>query len=103
MAKKRVNKTQAIKDALTQNPKASPKEISAMLSGRGLRISAIYVSNIKTKLRAKKKKQTRKKATQSTTKDQVSISGLVKAKRMADEMGGVEKAKEMLETLTKLQ
>ena len=35
--------------------------------------------------------------------DKVSISTLVQAKKLADQMGGIEKAKDALAALTKLQ
>ncbi len=53
----------------------------------------------------KKKRSGKKKAstTQPTVSDKISISTLVQAKKMADQLGGIEKAKTALAALTKLQ
>ena len=105
MAKKKVNKTQLIKDALAKNPQASPSEIAEGLKNHG--ISAPYVSTVKSSLKAKrptktaKKKVAKKKVAKKS--DKVSLGDLVKASRLAEELGGVDKAQEMLNALAKLK
>ena len=110
MAKTQVNKTQLIKDALAKNPKASPIEIAEGLKKHG--ISAQYVSTVKSSLKAKKPTKTAKKkvakkkvAKKKVAKksDKVSLGDLVKASRLAEELGGVDKAQEMLNALAKLK
>ena len=105
MAKKKVNKTQLIKDALAKNPKASPIEIAEGLKKHG--ISAQYVSTVKSSLKAKKPTKTAKKKVAKTKvakkSDKVSLGDLVKASRLAEELGGVDKAQEMLNALAKLK
>jgi DNA-binding IscR family transcriptional regulator len=105
MAKKKVNKTQLIKDALAKNPKASPIEIAEGLKKHG--ISAQYVSTVKSSLKAKKPTKTAKKkvAKRKVAKksDKVSLGDLVKASKLAEELGGVDKAQEMLNALAKLK
>ena len=100
MAKKKVNKTQLIKDALAKNPKASPIEIPEGLKKNG--ISAQYVSTVKSSLKAKKPTKTAKKKVAKKS-DMVSLGDLVKASRLAEELGGVDKAQEMLNALAKLK
>ncbi len=105
MAKNKVNKTQLIKDALAKNPKASPIEIAESLKNHG--ISAQYVSTVKSSLKAKKPTKTAKKKVAKKTvakkSDKVSLGDLVKASRLAEELGGVDKAQEMLNALAKLK
>ncbi len=105
MAKTQVNKTQLIKDALAKNPKASPSEIAEGLKKHG--ISAQYVSTVKSSLKPKKPTKTAKKtvAKKKVAKksDKVSLGDLVKASRLAEELGGVDKAQEMLNALAKLK
>ncbi len=109
MAKKKsVNKAKLIKDAMAANPEATPIEIAKKLSKH--KITAAYVSNVKTTMGKKKKKtakKTTKKAARKTTKkpvsDRLSLSDLVKASRLAEELGSVEKAQEMLNALTKIK
>ncbi len=105
MAKNKVNKTQLIKDALAKNPKASPIEIAEGLKNHG--ISSQYVSTVKSSLKAKKPTKTAKKKVAKKTvakkSDKVSLGDLVKASRLAEELGGVDKAQEMLNALAKLK
>ena len=100
MAKNKVNKTQLIKDALAKNPKASPIEIAEGLKNHG--ISAPYVSTVKSSLKAKRPTKTAKKKV-AKKRDKVSLGDLVKASRLAEELGGVDKAQEMLNALAKLK
>ncbi len=103
MAKKKVNKAQLIKDAMAAKPDASPIEIAKTLKKYG--ITANYVSNVKSAGSPKKKKKrgrpSGKKST--TTSDKVSLGDLVKAKKLADELGGVDKAKSLLDAVAKLR
>ena len=102
MAKKKVNKTQLIKDAMVANPEASPAEIANTLNEHG--VTAAYVSNIKSATAPKKKKRGRPPGKKSTaTSDKISLGALVKAKKMADELGGVDKAKSLLAAVAKLR
>jgi len=103
-----VNKTQAIKAALSANPKSTPKEISEMLQAQGLDVSPGYVSTIKTNLKGKKKKAKKAaaapapEAAPALPKDAVSVGLLVKAKKLVRELGGVKEAKTALNALAQL-
>jgi hypothetical protein len=104
------NKTHAIKDALRANPNKSPKDIAAELNQQGVEASPAYVSTIKSKMKAssgsgrKTKKSSGTTATPAAadTNDNVSLSTLVQAKKLADQLGGVEQARKMLTALSKL-
>jgi hypothetical protein len=51
MAKKRsVNKSQAVRDYLSAQPNAMPKEVMAALAKKGIEVSRILVSTVKSKL-----------------------------------------------------
>jgi len=106
MAKKRkqVNKSQAIRDYAKANPKAGPKEIAETLTKQGIKVTPGLVSNVKTM--AKKRRRAKRKpapATKPAVSDRVSLSTLVQAKKMAEQLGGVDKAKRALAALAKLQ
>jgi hypothetical protein len=63
MGKKRaVNKSQAVRDFVRDNPAAGNIEIAKTLTAAGIKITANYVANIKGK--AKMKRKARKKAAQ---------------------------------------
>jgi hypothetical protein len=114
MAKKSaINKTKLIKDAMAANPEATPKEIADSLSKHG--ISAQYVSTVKFNMNKKSDgrpvgKPGRRPATASigsagkstSSSSGIEYSDLVKAKSLADQMGGVQKAKAVLDALNEL-
>jgi hypothetical protein len=65
VAKKRakVNKSEAVREALKQYPEKGPTEIAAMLAEKGIKVSAQLVSTIKSKAKgAKPGKRGRKPA-----------------------------------------
>ncbi len=108
MAKKKkagVNKSQAIRDHLAKQPDDGPKAIVVALRKKNIKVTEALVSNVKYVKSGKKKRRRKKKAatTQRTVSDKISISTLVQAKKMADQLGGIEKAKTALAALTKLQ
>ena len=101
--KSKVNKTQLILDALAKNPNATPMEIAEKL--KAYKVTPAYVSNIKSTKKAGKalrRKVGARRGKRNGGKDNISMSSLVKAKKLADELGGVEKAKAMLDALAKL-
>jgi predicted negative regulator of RcsB-dependent stress response len=77
---------------------------TAVNEQHGLKISAQYVSTIKSLSKKKKKKVGRPAGTTTTASASNGdvISALVQAKKLADAMGGVAKAKAALDTLAKL-
>ncbi len=112
-----VNKTQEIKKALAATPNKTPREIAEALTAGGVVVSPGYVSTIKTNMKAKatgpkkvakkrgpaKKKATRKKrASKAAPATDVTFDQLRMAKEMAQQLGGVENAKEALIALSQL-
>ena len=108
MAKKKtagINKSQAIRDHIADHPDDGAKAIVAAMGKKKIKVTEGLVNNVKYALAGKKKRRRKKKAatTQRTVSDKISISTLVQAKKMADQLGGIEKAKTALAALTKLQ
>ena len=106
----KVNKSQAIRDYCEANPTVGPKETAAALTKQGIKVSPAMVSTVKTQ--AKKKTQTpkrrgrpRKNAASSAkpASDKIALSSLLAAKKMSEQLGGVEKARAALAALAKLQ
>ena len=104
MAKKKVNKSQAIRDFVEANPEAGPTEVAAALKKERIIVSPAMVSSVKTTSK-KKKGRGRKKAARSAkpASDKIALSSLIKAKNMAESVGGIEKAQTALAALAKLQ
>jgi hypothetical protein len=125
-----VSKSSLIKDILAVTPDRSPKEIAEELTAQGIPTTANYVSTIKTGLknvapsprgkgRAKKSaKKAAAKATRGTkaaakaprgakpapkaASVNITFDQLRMAKEMARQLGGTEKAKEVLNALVLL-
>lgn len=106
MARRPGVKTQAVREALGDNPRKSPKELSEMLREQGVEASAAYISKIKSRMKGKKRKKTAAapaaEAGPVVAKDAVSVALLCKAKKLAAELGGIKEAKAALAALAQL-
>lgn len=121
MAKKKSggpNKSAAIRDYVNANPDAMPKQIVDAMKAQGIDVSTAFVSTIKSKtVGSGAKKKGRKKAGRpkgapraaaapatrsSNGQSKVSVDQLLKAKKLAGELGGVAQARAALEALEKI-
>ena len=100
MAKKPMNKSQAIREALAAHPDKSPSEIAAVLKAKGLKVNAQYVSTIKSNSKGKAKKSRRSKAGRATANGAAPILAAI---RFINDAGGIEQAKQALETVEQVQ
>lgn len=99
--RKDVNKSQEIRNYLKTHRNAKPKQIIADLGAKGVNVSAALVSSIKyAKNRGKKVKTIGRKA--RADRNSITAEDLIQAKGLADQLGGVERAKVALDTLKKL-
>lgn len=99
MAKKKtsVNKSALIREFIGKG--LSPKEVMAAMKKKGHTVSAAYVSTVKSNSKPKSKTATKPKVAKSHT---LVASDLMKAKTFVDGVGGIKKAKELVEMLEKL-
>src|SRR5690348_3461842 len=96
MAKKKssngsVNKSQAIRDALSKDPKASPSALSTELNAQGVAVTPAYVSMIKSSMKSKAKGGRKGRAAGSAG-GAITPNDLLEAKKLVDRVGGIEKA-----------
>ena len=106
MAKKQHGvKSQAIRDYLMTNASAGVSDVVNALKALGISVSKQMVSTIRMRMGAAPKKRGRKKKSKGARKGgaMISLGILVQAKRLADQLGGVEKAKQAMDALAKLQ
>jgi len=103
MAKKKVNKTRLIKDALSAAPEATPKEIAATLKKYG--VTATYVSNIKSTMNAKPKKRGRPKGSPNKSVDRpaATTDTLDAAIKFVEQCGGLKDAKAAIEKIERIK
>jgi hypothetical protein len=92
---KRRNKSAKIRDALAAHPKATAKEIVDALKAQHVRVSAAHVYNVKATMG--KESHGRSSNGRSNAYD-----ALIQAKKLADAMGGIDKAREALDVLAQL-
>ena len=102
-AKPEVNKSKAIRDYQTKNPNAAPKAVAEALAKQGIDVTPTYVNTIKA---TEKKKTAGKPGGAAKAKPDaanITMSNLMKAKQLAEVLGGAERAKAALDALDKLQ
>jgi hypothetical protein len=108
MARKRsaggVNKSEEIRTFLRENQGAATGDVVTALAARGIEVSAGLVSNIKY-TSSKKKPGRRKKGGpgRPPAQESVSISALLGAKKLVNEVGSVDAARKALDSLEKAQ
>lgn len=97
MARTKVSKSAAIKEALKANPGKGPKEIAEIVTKKGTKVSAIYVSNIKSTMgKGKKGKRGRKPGSTSSSSPYSDVQNAVV---FVQGVGGLDKAKQLIALL----
>lgn len=109
MAKKsanEVNKSEKIREYLRTARRAKTSTVVAALAEQGIEVTPQFVSTVKTNSKRRKKKKGGREGTGVTAapkNDKLSLSTLLQAKKLAEHLGGVAKAKAALDALAKLQ
>jgi len=109
--RKMLNRSQAIRDYKTAHPSAKPKEIVAALKAKGISVSAGLVAAVQhgmknkaTGASGKPKHGTRtlrgRRGVRGTSG--LSAEDLLEAKRLVDELGGLDEARAALDLLTEM-
>lgn len=92
-------KSAAIREHFAENPGAMPREVVAALKEKGIRVSPQMVSVLKGKMKGG---SGMRGARRGRRVGNLGIEALVEAKKLADQLGGIEKAREALAVLAKL-
>ncbi|HUG68910.1 MAG TPA: hypothetical protein VMM76_14270 [Pirellulaceae bacterium] len=103
MAKRKINKTQLIKDAIVATPEAKPKEIAAKLKKYG--ITATYVSNVKGKMDLNAEMQSGATASTGNTvgRPATATNSLDAAIKFVEQSGGLKAAKAAIEKIERIK
>lgn len=100
MAKK-PNKSASIREALAQNPKATSKEIVALLAEKGVKVAPTLVYYIKSRAKHAKRRENRRQAADKSgwngAGDPVALIG--KVKELAHQAGGIRNLKRLVDVL----
>jgi hypothetical protein len=93
-----VNKSEEIRQILSQNLKTPVKEVISTLSAKGIKVRASLVYAIKTKMKHRKRKQLRQNVAKvSPNGNPVQLIRAVKS--LAVQAGGMRNLKELVEAL----
>ena len=93
-----LNKAQLIRDALKKLGIDAPaKEVQEYAEAQGATVAPAQISNLRTKLKGGKPAGRGKKV--AVAAGSVTANELVQARNMAEKVGGVERAKELLDIL----
>ena len=108
MAKRKVNKSQAVREMIEKmgGQQAAPKAVVEALAGQGLKVATGLVSNIKFAMKKGKKGRKRGRPSggkPSTNGEAISIENLLAAKLFVAKLGSVEAAASAVAVLAKLQ
>lgn len=85
-----------IRDYMKANPKAGPKAVSQALSKPGFKVTAAFVSTVKSTDKRKNG------SSRYTGGDSISMRSLLQVKEIIQLMGGVDKAKQALDAYARL-
>jgi hypothetical protein len=101
--KSKVNRSQAIRDYLAKTPKAGPSEIKESLAKNGIKVSDSLISAVKYKNpKSRRGKKRGRPARAASNGAAVAVDSLVAAKKMVDELGGIEAAEKAIGVLKRL-
>lgn len=108
-ATKPENRSQLIRDMLTENPTAKPKEIVATLKSRGVKVSSNLVYLQKKRIGKPKRQYTRRQVAAPTAThpatNGTAVSGPVaiiqNVRRLAADVGGIVNLQQLVDELAK--
>jgi hypothetical protein len=97
----KVNKSQAIRDYYSTNPRADSKTVVSGLAERGVKVSPTMVYYIKSKMGQAKRKARREKMAESSRKSGAAnpVEIVLRVKDLAREVGGVKNLKQLVDLL----
>lgn len=103
-SKNDVNKSQAIRDLLAENPRIAAKDAVAALNEKGIKVASGLFYLVKGKMlgRRGRRRKLRKQiaGVAATTGNSDALTTIRKIKSLAAEVGGMSKLKALVEVLT---
>ena len=108
MAKRKVNKSQEIRDYVQANRQASAKDVVDALKRKGIKVSAPMVANVKSKAGLTRSRRGRPPGSGAASKVRrganadIALETLIEAKRFVAKVGSAQKAVDVIRALEKL-
>jgi len=96
-----VNKSEAIREILAQDPKTPVKDIVATLSQRGIKVNPNLVYLIKSKRSHRAKRESRLRAVEANRKAGLAnpVELILEVRKVAEKAGGMRHLKELVDML----
>ncbi len=107
MAKRKVNKSQEIRDYVKANREASAKDVVEALKRKGIKVSAPMVANVKSKAGLTRSRRGRPPGSGASkigrgSASDIALDTLIEAKRFVAKVGSAQKAVDLIRALEKL-
>jgi hypothetical protein len=100
MAKAKTNKSEMIREILTQNPHMPVRDVVASMAAKGMKVTHNLVYFLRAKMRAKKRRMVRRQVASVVSNNLVDpVSVIVRVKALSTEVGGLAKLKQLVEVL----
>src|SRR4051812_3272602 len=95
------NKSEAVREALAQNPQATSKEVVAQLADRGIKVDPTLVYYVRSKQKQAKRRQRRERVAESSRQNAVGnpVELVLRVKDLAREVGGIRNLKQLVDLL----
>lgn len=98
------NKADAVREALTANPKQKNSEIVAALAAKDIKVAPSQVSNIRKKMfGGTATRRVSKRTAGAKASGPLTLTSLLEAKAFANKVGGVENARKLVEALAEFR
>ncbi|MDB5312762.1 MAG: hypothetical protein JWO38_6964 [Gemmataceae bacterium] len=96
-----VNKSEAVRGVLAQNPKATSKEIIAQLADKGVRVAPTMVYYVRSKEKQANRKAKRDRVAESSRQSGAKnpVELVLRVKVLAREVGGIHHLKQLVDLL----
>lgn len=97
----KVNKSDAVREYLAQNPKAPSGEVVAALAGKGLKVAPSLIYFVKSKQKQAKKQAKRERVAESSRESGAvnPVEVVLRVKDIAREVGGIKNLKQLVDLL----
>jgi hypothetical protein len=95
------SKSEAIREALAQNPKAGSKEIIGVLAGKGIKVAPTLVYYVRSKQNQAIRREKRARVAAASRKTQTAnpVELVLRVKDIAREVGGIDNLKMLVDLL----
>jgi hypothetical protein len=96
-----VNRSDAVREALAQYPKATTKEVIDLLAGKGMKVSSTLVYYVRSKQNQARRKEKRDRVDQASRDTPAAnpVEVVARVKALSREVGGIGRLKQLVDLL----